>query len=148
MICILEDLHKERDKAAPEAAPGAKGERDMHRMITALPLLLATAGIFPCLVLSAFPLCDSTSFPSLLMFKVSPKKFIFISDILGMSLFLSLILNYSWEVDNIVLISACLMKSETYWAKFSKFTSPVAMMSVSRKDRMASPQVEKGKLSV
>lgn len=40
-----------------------------------------------------------------------------------MSLFLSLILNYSWEGDSVVLISACLMKSETYWDKFSKFAS-------------------------
>lgn len=149
MICILEDLDEERDKAASEAAPRAKGEMDMHRMITAFPFLLATAVISPRLVLSAFSLCESTSFPSLLMFKGSSKRFIsFASDVLCMSLFLSLILNYSWEVDSVVLISACLMRSETYWVKFSKFASPVAMMTVSRKDRMASHQVEKGKLSV
>lgn len=58
-----------------------------------------------------------------------------------MNLFLSLILNFSWEVDNVVLISACLTKSETYWVKFSKFASPVATMSESRKDRAASYQV-------
>lgn len=69
VICILEDLHKERDEAASEAAPGAKEEMDMHRMITghrmiaALPFLLATAVIFPCLILSTFSLCESTSFP-------------------------------------------------------------------------------------
>lgn len=145
MICILEDLHKEGDEAASEAAPGGRGERDMHTMITALPLLLPTPGILPCLVLSAFPPCESTSFPNLLMFKASFKKIIFVSDILWVSLFLSLILNYSWELDN---ISACLMKSEAYWVKFSKFASPVAMTAVSRQDRMASHQVEKGKLSV
>lgn len=82
------------------------------------------------------------------MLKVSRKKLIFASDVLCMSLFLSLILNCVWEVDNAVLISACLMKSEAYRVKFSKFASPVAMMTVSRKDRMASHQVEKGKLSV
>lgn len=43
MICVLEDLDEERDEAAPEAAPGAKGEMDMHRMISALPFLLAPA---------------------------------------------------------------------------------------------------------
>lgn len=104
-----------------------------------------SAVIFPCLVLSAFSLCESTSFPK--STNVSSKKLIiFASDISCMSL--SLILNYSWEVDSVVPISACLMESETYWVKFSKFASPVAMMSVSRKDRLASHQVKKGKLSV
>lgn len=46
VICILEDLHKERHEAASEAAPGAKEEMDMHRMIpghrmiAAFPFLL------------------------------------------------------------------------------------------------------------
>lgn len=35
MICVLEDLHEEGDEAASEAAPRAKEEMDMHRMITA-----------------------------------------------------------------------------------------------------------------
>lgn len=128
MICILEDLHKERYEAASEAAPAAKGEMDMHRMITGFPFCWPQLSvIFPFLVLSAFSLRESTSFPSLLMFKVSSKKLIFFASyILCVSLFLSLILNYSWEVDNVVLISACLMKSETSWVKFSKFASPVA----------------------
>lgn len=46
VICILEDLHKERHEAASKAAPGAKEEMDMHRMIpghrmiAAFPFLL------------------------------------------------------------------------------------------------------------
>lgn len=126
MICILEDLHKERYEAASEAAPAAKGEMDMHRMIAGFPFCWPHLWFFPSLFCLPFH-CMNPLLSHLLMFKVSSKKLIFFaSHILCMSLFLSLILNYSWEVDNVVLISACLMKSETSWVKFSKFASPVA----------------------
>lgn len=108
MVCILEDPYEKRYETASKTAPTAK-EMDMEWFTN---FLLVISVLFLCLIPSVFSLHEFTSFPSLLMFKVSSKKLtVFTASMLCISLILSLILNYSKEVDNVVLIFACLMKS-------------------------------------